>query len=85
MPSGLHYTYIHEIECNLVVKEDPKTMTLWHGRLGYTGSTMMRKIVESTHGHSLKVLKLTSKDRPCEACSLGKLITKHSPRKIQTE
>lgn len=85
LPSGLHYTYIHEIECNLVVKEDPKTMTLWYDRLGHPGSTMMRKIVESTHGHSLKGLKLTRKDTPCEACSLGKLITKHSPGKIQTE
>lgn len=28
LPYGLHYTYIHEIECNLMVKEDPKTMTL---------------------------------------------------------
>ena len=85
MSSGLHYTYIHEIECNLVVKEDPKTMTLWHDRLGHPSSTMMRKIVESTHGHSLKGLKLTREDRPCEACSLGKLITKHSPSKIQTK
>lgn len=85
LPSGLHYTYMHEIECNLMVKEDPKTMTLWHDRLGHPGSTMMRKIVESTHGHSLKGLKLTREDRPCEACSLGKLITKHSPGKIQTE
>ena len=57
LPSGLHYTYIHEIECNLVVKEDPKTMTLWHDRLGHPGSTMMRKIIESTHGHPLKGLK----------------------------
>ena len=46
---------------------------------------MMRKIVEGTHGHPLKGLKLTREDRPCEACSLGKLITKHSPGKIQTE
>jgi len=85
LPSGLHYTYIHEIECNLVVKEDPKTMTLWHDRLGHPGSTMMRKIVEGTHDHPLKGLKLTREDRPCEACSLDKLITKHSPGKIQTE
>jgi len=85
LPSRLHYTYIHEIEYNLVVKEDPKTMTLWHDRLGHPGSTMMRKIVESTHGHSLKGLKLRREDRPCEACSLGKLITKHSSGKIQTE
>ena len=85
LPSVLHYTYIHQIECNLVVKEAPKTMTLWHDRLGHPSSTMMHKIVEGTHGHPLKGLKLTREDRPCEACSLGKLITKHSPGKIQTE
>src|SRR4051812_41851084 len=56
---GSHYTYIHEIECNLVVKEDPKIMTLQQDRLGHPGSTMMRKIVESTHGHPLKSFKLT--------------------------
>ena len=45
----------------------------------------MRKIIESTHGHPLKGLKIENIDRPCEACSLGKLITKHSPSKLQTE
>ena len=59
LPYGLHYTYIHEIECNLVVKEDSKIVTLWHDRLGHPGSTMMRKIVESTHGHPFKSSKLT--------------------------
>jgi len=29
-------------------------MTLWRDHLGHPGSSMMRKIVESTHGHSLK-------------------------------
>jgi len=85
LPSELYHTHIHEIECNLVVNEDPKTMTLWHDRLGPPGSTMMRKIVVSTHGHSLKSLKLTREDRPCEACFIGKLITKHSANKIHTE
>ena len=85
MPSGLHYTYINEIECNLALKEDPKTLTLWHDRLGHPGSTLMRKIIESTHGHPLKGLKVENIDRPCETCSLGKLITRHSPSKLQTE
>ena len=61
LPSGLHYTYIHETKCNLVVKEDPKIVTLWYDRLGHPVSTMMRKIVESTHGHTLKVWNLQKK------------------------
>lgn len=77
LPSELYYTYIHEIECNLVVKEDSKTVTLWHDRLGHPGSTMIRKIVESTHGHPLKGLKLIKEDRPHEVYSLGKLIIRH--------
>jgi len=85
LPSGLHYTYIREIESNLVVKEDPKTVTLWRDRLGHPGLTMMCKIVESIHNHPLKCLKLTRENIPCEACSLGKLITKHSSSKIQTK
>ena len=47
---------------------------------------MMRRIIETTHGHSLKGSKLSlNKNSPCEACSLGKLIIKHSPIKIKTE
>lgn len=84
LSSGLYYTDIHETECNLVVKEDPKTMILWHGRLGYIGSKLMRKIVENAHGHILKGLKLTKEDRPCQTCSLRKLIINHSPGQIQT-
>jgi len=37
-------------------------MILWHDRLGHPSSTMMRKIVESTHDHPLKCLKLTTED-----------------------
>lgn len=60
-------------------------INLWYDRLGHSGSTMLRKIVESTHGHPLKDLKLKKEDKPCETCSIGKIITKHSLGKIQTE
>lgn len=46
---------------------------------------MLCNIVESTHGHPLKGLKLTKEDKTFETCSLGKLITKHSLGKIQKE
>ena len=86
LSSGLHYTNINAIESHMVVKEDPQTLTLWHDRLGHPGSTMIRKIIESSHGHTLKGLKIPQNDKsPCEACSLGKLIIRPSPAKIKTE
>ena len=33
LPSGLHHTYIDEIESNHVVKRNPEEFTLWHDRL----------------------------------------------------
>ena len=50
----LEKTYINVIESHLVVKENPQALILWHERLGHPGSAMMRKIIESSHGHSLK-------------------------------
>ena len=59
---------------------------LWHDRLGHPGSIMMRRIIENTHGHSLKNLKiLLPIENPCAACSQGKLITKPSPSKVLIE
>ena len=46
----------------------------------------MRKIIENSHGHSLKGQKIfqTSKIL-CEVCSLRKLIMRSSPSKIKIE
>ncbi|KAL4562173.1 hypothetical protein LXL04_034367 [Taraxacum kok-saghyz] len=55
--SNLHYTYMNIVESNMVVKEkccDPGIFSLWHDRLGHPGLTMMRRIIENTHGHPLK-------------------------------
>ena len=48
-------TYIDEIKSNLVVKRNPEEFTVWHDRLGHPDTTMMRKIIESSHGHPLKI------------------------------
>ena len=59
----------------MVVKEDTETLTLWHDCLGHPDSMMMRRIIENTHGHTLKGQKILQTSKiPCEACSLGKLI-----------
>ena len=89
LPIGLHYTYINVIESHMVVKEkciDRSTLTIWHDRLGHPGSIMMRRIIENSHGHSLKDQKIHQMNKiPCTACSLGKLIMRPSPGKIAIE
>ena len=73
----------------MVVKQkfiDPQTLTNWHDRLGHPGSIMMRRIIESSHGHSLRGREIPQTNTSlCIACSLGKLITRPSPVKIERE
>ncbi|GJY33133.1 hypothetical protein Tco_0417602 [Tanacetum coccineum] len=51
------------------------------------GSTMMKRIVENTNGHPLKDQKLPKIDKVplCTSCSLGKLIARPSPLKVENE
>nr|GEV36712.1 hypothetical protein [Tanacetum cinerariifolium] len=91
-----NYTY-HALQVNNfnqknneVVKEkyyDPGIFSLWHDRLGHPGSTMMKRIVEYTHGHPLKDQKFSKIDKVplCTSCSLGKLIVRPSQLKIKNE
>ena len=88
--SGLHYTHINVPQAHMAVKEnfcDPETFNLWHDRLGHPGSTMLRRIIENTHGHPLKYQKIPQSDKisMCTSCSLGKLITRPSPVKVEKE
>lgn len=47
---------------------------------------MMRRIIENFTGHPLTNQKVIPRDElPCSACSLGKLIVRPSPVKLQTE
>ena len=65
---------------------DPKIFMLWHDRLGHTGSTMMHRIIENSHGHPLKNQKiLLSHENLCTACSQGKLVIKPSHSKVDFE
>ena len=88
--SGLHYTHINVPQAHLAVKEnhcDLEAFSLWHDRLGHPGSTMMKRIIESTHGHPLKYQRIPQSDKMpmCTSCSLGKLITRPSPLKVDKE
>nr|GEU53426.1 hypothetical protein [Tanacetum cinerariifolium] len=87
---GLHYTHINVPQAHMAVKEkyyDPGIFSLWYDRLGHPGSTMMKKIVENTHGHPLKDQKFSKIDKVplCTSCFLEKLIVRPSPFKIENE
>ena len=55
--SRLYHTTIKSIESYVVVNQkfnDPKVFVIWHDRLGHPGSSMMRRIIEHSHGTSTK-------------------------------
>ena len=87
--SGLYYTTITTIELNIVMSQKlshPNTFMLWYYRLGHPGLTMMRRIIENSHGHPLKNQKIIlCSDYPCIACSQGKLNVRPSHTKVLTE
>ena len=59
---------------------------VWHDCLGHPGSIMMRRIIENSHGHSLKNQKvLKAKKFSCIACFQGKLIIRPSTVKVGIE
>ena len=76
----LYYTTIKPIESYVVMNQKfnhPKIFTLWHNRLGHPRSSMMRRIIEQSHGHPLKNQKiLLPNEFSCDPCSQGKLIAR---------
>ena len=87
--SGLYYTTIKSIESCTIIKDKlyhPKSFILWHNRISHLGSTMIRIIIENSHGHPLKDLKILLLNKnSCIAYSQGKLVVKPSPSKINSE
>ena len=87
--SGLYHTIIKPIEPYAVMNQkfdDPKIFNLWHNRLGHPGSSMMRQIIEQSHGHPLKNQTiLLPNEFSCDPCSQGKLIIISSFNKIMSE
>ncbi|KAM1281896.1 hypothetical protein ACFX1X_022867 [Malus domestica] len=65
---------------------DSKVYMLWHDRLGYPGSTMIRRIITNSNGHPLLSRHIdVSNDNPCKACSQGKLVIRPSQLKVDDE
>ena len=84
--SRLYHATIKPIESYVVMNHkfnDPKVFVLWHDRLGHLGSSMMRQIIEHSHGHPLKNQKILSPNEySCTAYSQGKLIVIPSFTKV---
>ncbi|XP_070053870.1 uncharacterized protein [Nicotiana tomentosiformis] len=85
--SGLYYTSISVVESHAIVnKELTNDFIIWHDRLYHPGYNMMRKIIDNSHGHSLKNQKiLQTKEFSCDACSQRKLIIRPSVIKVGVE
>ena len=87
--SGLYCTHIKMMESHTVLTRKvnhPEIFILRHERLGHPGAIMMHQINTSSHGHPLKDYKmLINNDYSCSACSMGKLITRPSKRKVAGE
>ena len=79
---GLYYTTIKLIESYIVVNQkfnDSKVFILCYDKLGHLGSSMMRLIIEHSHGHPLKNRKIVlPNEYSCADCSQGKLIVRPS-------
>ena len=85
----LNHTIIKPIESYVVVNQkfnDKKNFVIWHDRLCYPRSSIMRNIKEHSQGHELKNQNiLLSHEYSCVACSQGKLIVKPSRIKVKFE
>ena len=86
LSTGLYHTKINMIEANLAMnKEFIEEFTLWHDRLDHPGHNMMRKLMISSKGHTLKEKRVIPKKLTCAACAQGKLIVRPSPAKVNKE
>ena len=93
---GLYCTTLYNVESHSVMSQklkskipklsDPNVLRLWHDKLGYLGTTMLRKIINNSYGHSLANHQLTIPSGYfCTPFSHGKFITKPYFFKIASE
>lgn len=88
LSNGLYMTTIRSIEANHIVNQkltNSSSFFLWHDRLGYPGQSMMRRILNSSHGHPLTNKDLVFSDTLCQTCSLRKLNTRPSYAKTSKD
>lgn len=87
--SGWYYTIISPIESYAILNHkfiDAKIIILWLDRLGNPGCTVLHRIIENSHGHSLKNQKiLLSNEISCTTCSQDKFVVRSSLSEIGFE
>jgi len=70
---GLYYVMIKAVETYTTTSWRLVSLDqfgLWHDRLGHSGASMIRRIIQNTKWHPLKNIKvLLSTNYNCEACS----------------
>ena len=89
LSSELYYTHLRVIETYVTINlkfMNPNIFLIWHNRLGHLRSIIMRIIIENSHGHPLKNLKiLQSNELLYDAYSQSKLIIRTLLAKLGIE
>ena len=86
---GLYLTTINTVESysslNSKFSNSP-LIVLWHERLGHPGTSMLRRILHQSNGHSLTNGRISSHNHyNCIACTQGKFITRPSSLKVDSD
>ena len=86
---GLYLTTINIVESYAILNpkfSNSTPIVLWHERHGHPGTSMLRRILHQSNGHSLTTGHISSHtDYNCLACTQGKFITRPSSLKVDSD
>ena len=86
---GLYLTTITTVEPYAILNSKFSNLpliVLWHEQLGHPGTSMLRRILHQSNGHSLTNGHISSHNHyNCIACTQGKFITRPSSLKIDSD
>ena len=86
---GLYLTTINTVESYAIMNpkfSNSPLIVLWHERLGHPSTSMLRRILHQSNGHSLTNGHISSHNHyNCIACTQGKLITRPSSLKVDSD
>ena len=86
---GSYLTTINTVESYAILNPKFSNSTpiiLWNERLGHSGTSMLRRILHQSNGHSLTTGHISSHtDYNCCACTQGKFITRPSSLKVDSD
>ena len=86
---GLYLTTINTVESYAIMNpkfSNSTPIVLWQERLGHPDTSMLRRILHQSNGHSLTTGHISSHtDYNCLVCSQGKFITRPSSLKVDSD